>query len=40
MCRITGEDEAAKEDGTKEGIKGEWLREPETPAMPASTVDK
>ena len=40
MHRITGEDEAAKGDGVKEGIKGEWLKGPETPAMPASTADK
>ena len=40
MHQITGEDEVAREDGAKEGIKGEWLKELETLAMPASTVDK
>ena len=40
MCQATGEDEVAKGDGIREDTKGEWLREPETRAMPVSTVDK
>ena len=40
MHQPTGEDKVDREDGTKEGTKGEWLKEPEVQATPVSTVDR
>ena len=40
MLQLIGKDEGTKETGDNQDHKGEWPKDPGTPAMHASTVDR